>query len=356
MTDSIGNHSIHAIYPWQESQWQHFNTVRNSDHLPHALLLVGSDGIGKNDFANILANSLLCEQVNSAGYACGQCNSCKVKKSNSHPDYKYLGLPEGKQQIPVNAIRELTDFLYLSRSYNGYRVVVISSADKMNINAANSLLKSLEEPPPNTVIILVVDQLGKLPITIRSRCQVLAMTKPDEKTALSWLEQQKLNNPAENMLSLADNKPLLAIALDANEELLALRNKFAKDLISIIQRKSSVTVIAKDWEKTDLAMLLNWQIKWLYSVAKMVALEESDDVTNIQTNPQTGTKKETSKQEESKANPFLLYIQSSFYDAESLWKLYSELLQLKALTDYPLNRSMFTESMLLLWNDIGTSQ
>ncbi len=338
MTHPIARHSI---YPWQDSQWQHFNMARDSDHLPHALLLVGSDGIGKNDFANILANSLLCEQVNDDGYACGQCNSCKVKKSNSHPDYKHLGLPEGKQQIPVHAIRELTDFLYLSRSYSGYRVVVISSADRMNINAANSLLKSLEEPPPNTVIILVVDQLSKLPITIRSRCQVLSMAIPDAKAALSWLKQQALNNPAENMLSLADNKPLLAVELDADAELLALRSKFAKDLISVIQHRSSVTAIAKNWEKTDLAMLLNWQIKWLYSVAKMVAIND-----NVETDPQG----------EGKANPFLLLIQSSFSDAESLWKLYSALLQLKALTDYPLNRAMFTESMLLLWHDIGSPQ
>lgn len=329
----------HSIYPWQDSQWKHFNIVRDSDHLPHALLLAGSDGIGKKDFANILADSLLCEQVNDDGYACGHCNSCNVKKSNSHPDYKYLGLPEGKQQIPVQAIRELTDFLHLSRSYNGYRVVVINSADKMNINAANSLLKSLEEPPSHTVIILVVDQLSKLPITIRSRCQVLAMAKPDAKSALSWLEQQELNNPAENMLSLADNKPLLAVELDADDELLTLRSKFAKDLISVIQHKSSVTTIAKDWEKMDLTMLLNWQIKWLYSVAKMVAMND-----NVETDHEGG---------EGKVNSFLLYIQSSFSDTESLWKLYSALLQLKALTDYPLNRAMFTESMLLLWHDIG---
>ena len=142
------NTTITRVYSWQENQWQNYLKARAADHLPHALLLTGCDGIGKSEFATLLANSLLCEQVDSEGYACGECKSCKVKKSNAHPDFKHVGLPDGKQQIPVNAIRELTDFLILSRSYGGYRVVVISAADKMNINAANSLLKSLEEPPP----------------------------------------------------------------------------------------------------------------------------------------------------------------------------------------------------------------
>ena len=320
------------IYPWQGTQWQHYLTARNADHLAHAVLLTGSDGIGKNHFATLLANSLLCEQVDSNGYACGECKSCKVKKSNAHPDYKFVGLPEGKKQIPVNAIRQLTDFLVLSRSYEGYRVVVISDADKMNDNAANSLLKSLEEPPPKTVIILVVDQLTRLPTTIRSRCQIMAMNKPDKTTALAWLEQQNLQHSTEMMLSLADNKPLLAKELDTNEELLEQRSKFAKDVMAVLQDTRSVTEVAKEWEKADLSTLLNWQMKWVHAVVKTASVETEE-------NPST--------------NKFLAQIKSSIKNTESLWKLYTDLLHLKSMTDYPLNRLMFTESMLLLWRDVG---
>lgn len=324
---------VQRVYPWQELQWQHFNLVRGNDHLPHALLLAGSDGIGKTDFAHILANSLLCDQVDNQGYACGVCKSCKVKKSNAHPDYKFVGLPEGKQQIPVNAIRELMDFLVLSRSYNGYRVVVIDAADKMNLNASNSLLKSLEEPPPKTVIILVADQLNLLPITVRSRCQRLPMSKPDKLVALSWLEQQELKNPAINMLTLADDKPLTAIALDNNEELLAQRNQFAKDLLAVLQHRSNITVTAKEWEKADSILLLNWQLKWIHALVRMITIKEDKAI-----------------------NQFLIQMEAAMGCTDQLWKLYTDLLHLKSLTSYPLNKLTFTEAMLLLWHDIGISQ
>ncbi len=323
------------VYSWQQSQWDKLLATRNADHLPHALLLAGSDGTGKTDFAHVLANSLLCEQPSADGYACGECISCNVKKSNAHPDYKYVGLPEGKQQIPVKAIRELTEFLVLSRSYKGYRVVVISAADRMNLNASNSLLKSLEEPPPKTVIILVADKLGTLPITIRSRCQVVSMPTPDQTTALQWLQQQELQNAAEMMLSLADNKPLLALSLDNDEELLSQRNKFAQDVMAVLQQRRSVTEVAKDWDKADLDRLLNWQLKWIHAVAKMQAVQTEGN---------------------EKVNKFLAYIQSSISSTASFWKLYSDLLHLKSMTSYPLNRLMFIESMLLLWSDVGRPQ
>ena len=324
-----------SIYPWQNSQWQHFNAIRAADHLPHALLLAGSDGSGKNDFASILANSLLCEQITADGYACEQCKGCKVKCSGAHPDYKHVGLPEGKQQIPVHAIRELSNFLTLSRSYAGYRVVLISSADKMNINAANSLLKSLEEPPSHTVIILVANQLSRLPVTILSRCQVMSFSKPDRKTALNWLNTHNLEHPAEMLLSLGEGKPLPALAFDnndANQVLIADRKKFANDILSVLQHRTRITVIAKDWQKADLNALLNWQLKWLHATLKMHAVA-TDNLTA--------------------GNKFLAQIQASVSSYELLWKLYTDLLHLKSMTSYPLNRILFIESMLLLWRDAG---
>ena len=320
-----------SYYPWQRIQWQHFQTERRTDHLPHAILLSGVDGIGKGDFANLLADSLLCEQITGKGFACGRCTSCKLKKSGAHPDYKQVDLPDGKQQIPVSAIRELTDFLVLSRSYGSYRVVVINAADKMNINAANSLLKSLEEPPPKTVIILVVDQLSRLPVTVRSRCQIMTMNKPDYEVALQWLVQQDLECSAEKILSLADSKPLLAKRMGLDKNLLDERKQFAKDIMAVLQHRSGVTTVAKNWEKKDLNNLLNWQMKWVHAVVKSRLVENDEKVTN----------------------KFLSLIQANLKHPDVLWKLYSDLLEMKALTEYPLNRLVFTESMLLLWHDVG---
>lgn len=324
-----------TIYPWQVQQWQRYLKARSADHLPHALLITGSDGIGKDDFAHLLANSLLCEQIDAQGYACGECQSCRVRKSGAHPDYKVVELPEGKQQIPVNAIRELTDFLSLSRSYGGYRVVIISPADKMNVNAANSLLKSLEEPPSTTMILLVASRMSRLPATIRSRCQVFAMPKPERAASLAWLEQQSLEGAADKLLALADDKPLLAKKLDKEEELVADRNRFGKDLMALLGQRRSVTSVAKDWEKFDAETLLNWQLKWVQATIKMCALPHDEGVTS---------------------NKFLQQIATFSNDLDGLYKIHTSLLDLKSKTEYPLNRLMFMESMLLLWREYRQPQ
>lgn len=329
-----------GIYPWQHKQWQHFNTLRSTDHLPHALLLTGSDGIGKKAFSDQLASSLLCEQVTAEGYACGVCKSCKVKKSGAHPDYSKVDLPEGKQQIPVDAIRSLGEFLTLSRSYPTYRVVQIHAADKMNVHAANSLLKSLEEPPPQTVMILVADHMTRLPATIRSRCQLLHMTPPLEQQALDWLAQQTMQHSPKQMLAIADGKPLLALSLDQDESMLTERKKFAMQLLEVLYQHRSVTEMAKSWQKSDLNTLLDWQLKWLQSAIRYQALMDNNNQTPV--------------------NKFLQQIIDATRSTPSdryesgLWSLYENLLRLKPMTDYPLNKQIFLESMLQSWRDIGT--
>ncbi len=323
------------VYPWQGEQWQQLMSMRQANHLPHALLVAGSQGTGKNDFANLLVNSLLCEQTDPQGYACGECKNCKVKQSHAHPDYKEVTLPTGKQQIPISAIRELIEFLTLSRSYSNRRVVLIQPADKMNDNAANSLLKALEEPPAETVMILVADQPAHLPATVRSRCQLFPLPVPDQQMALAWLQQQPLQHEAQKMLSLADGKPLLALQLDTDEVLLAAYKRFATDLVAVLQQTRSVVDAARDWQKTDLDILLNWQLKWLQAALKAQLLATTDTV--------------------SAGNKFLDQIIASSHHPEVLWHLYTELLKLKAMTGYPLNRLIFLESMLLLWRDVGAS-
>ena len=325
------------IYPWQAAQWEHYQAARSSHHLSHALLLTGSDGVGKHHFANILASSLLCEQPEQKFFACGHCKSCRVRMSHAHPDFKRVSLVEGKKVIPVDAIRKINNFLMLSRSYQGYRVVIIEHVDKMNINAANSLLKSLEEPAANTVIILVVDQLSALLPTIKSRCQIIHMIKPTHAASYKWLKQQSLTADPTILLNLADDKPLLALQLDQQPELIQQRNDFANDLISTLKNTQSITVIAKKLEKLDIENVLNWQLTWVQQLLRLLASDASVDASK---------------------NRVLIemYTAMQHAKAEKLWDLHNSLIQLKSMTEYPLNRLIFIESMLLLWRDFATSR
>ena len=317
------------IYPWHNKAWEQFVATKQQQQLPHALLVVGSEGIGRECFAHEMAKSLLCESPDEQGFACGQCKSCKVYGARAHPDYTEIGLPEGKQQIPIEAIRELGVFMELSRSYQGYRVALILSADHMNRNSSNSLLKVLEEPPDNTVIILVASQRSQILPTIHSRCQALHLHTPDREQSLHWLRQQHPEFSHEILLSIAANRPLLAAALGADEQLQTSYQALAQDLIKVIMHEKSVIEIAKKWEKTDKHLLLDWQLEWVQTLIKY----------HVKSDKYSGH------------NDFLAELHNQIDSLERYWRIHDSLLKLKTMTDYPLNPLLFTENMILSWMD-----
>lgn len=142
-------------------------SAKKDNHLPHALLFTGPSGIGKEKVAWALAQSLLCEEQIPA---CGKCAACLKVEQRSHLDVLYIE-PEGLY-IKADAIRYISRFVSL-QSFSPARVVIIVSAHLMNLQAANSLLKILEEPPDNIYFILISSHLSALPVTIRSRVQTL---------------------------------------------------------------------------------------------------------------------------------------------------------------------------------------
>lgn len=211
------------MYPWQSTQWQQ---IMQRPSLPHALLLRGRAGIGKHAFALDLARSLLCSQQTNK-LACGICASCIWFNEGGHPDFKLISPEDNdsddevgvvskkksgkKSQISVAQIRQLTDYLSLSNHQtNGRRVVLISPAELLNIASSNALLKMLEEPPSNTLFLLVSSQPQRLLATIISRCQALDMVLPNEADALAWLATQGVSH-AKNNLEYAGGAPLLAL-------------------------------------------------------------------------------------------------------------------------------------------------
>lgn len=159
MSDLIASHA---------PLWARIQTLLNKEKLPQALLLVGPPHAQVLSFTNRLIAILLCH---SETKPCGHCSACHLLKQGGHPDVNYLRQESPSSAIKIEQIRELQQDVYQTPQRGKYRITVIDPADRMNIFAANALLKILEEPPAHTLFILIAEQVSSIPATILSRCQ-----------------------------------------------------------------------------------------------------------------------------------------------------------------------------------------
>ena len=244
---------MNTVYPWQQAIWQILVQSRARQTLPHAFIFSGVQGVGLFEFSQVMSAWLLCQQPQSDG-ACGVCKSCQLWQAQSHPDYRLVAQlvdDKGKtsQVIKVDQIRELLDFLNKSAQLNGYRVAVIHHADTLNTNAANSLLKNLEEAGKNTAIILLTEQPLSLLATIRSRCQQFNFVVPDLAQAKVWLGKQlKQAQQADLLLALSAGAPLAALALQ-DQSWLEQRHVLAKAILAVLQQKQTALLALQSFHK-----------------------------------------------------------------------------------------------------------
>lgn len=182
------------MYHCHKLIYQHLLQRWGAGSLPHALLLSGEAGLGKRLFARTLAKRLLCVGAAQGDYACNQCYSCRFFQAGTHPDFYELGLEDQNEQeakfIKIDQIRELCQHLVLKSRNGGLKIAIINPAEQMNHNAANSLLKTLEEPSPDTLLILVSITPFKLLPTIRSRCQRVQFPLPSESERLEHIKKK----------------------------------------------------------------------------------------------------------------------------------------------------------------------
>jgi len=247
--------------PWQRETWQQLSASRRAGRLPHALLLSGPQGIGKQVFARALTQSLLCQTLDEQGFACGRCRDCYLFDAGTHPSLFDCQPGESNTVIKIDQIRALAEFCIHTGQTGSARVGLIAPAERLNQNAANALLKTLEEPPPGVVLLLLSDQPAQIPATLRSRCQSLKLVRPHKTLAVQWLRQQEVSEDAETLLNLAGGAPLLAQQLAAQQVLPKRRALF--DIYQAVaeQRMSEVTA-TEQWLRYDTLLSLDWLLSW----------------------------------------------------------------------------------------------
>jgi DNA polymerase-3 subunit delta' len=218
--------------PWLGPFWSRVTDALRQKRLPHALLLTGQPGMGKAAFADALAGLLLCEHPVDDSEPCHQCTSCTLFAAGSHPDFFRVTPAEDSRVIKVDQVRDLSDNLALTSHGSGYKVAVLIPADAMNINASNGLLKTLEEPSDNTVLVLVSAQPARLPATIRSRCQEIRLQAVDREQSARWLAGRYDGPSPESYLALANGAPLQALQLAQGQALEERQRRF-QQLVAI---------------------------------------------------------------------------------------------------------------------------
>jgi len=266
--------------------------------LPHAILIHGDAGIGKHILAMEFVAALLCDaplEEAHALLACGQCKNCRMFVSENHPDFHYISseqyatsgasahlpyteryfeAPEKRSKrkprkvISVDQIRLLIDDFALAQHSARRRVALIQPADRMNLNASNALLKLLEEPNPDSNLILVCDDPGRLPMTIRSRCIAQSIALPDLEQTLPWLLSQGQNEAdSRQALTISGGAPLLALQyLESGQvaqfkTLMTLMASLLAEGLSPIEARESIIKLASPGTVLSwLQMVMNWLI------------------------------------------------------------------------------------------------
>ncbi len=328
-----------SVLPWQQPNWARLCEYRAQNRVPQALLISGNKGLGKQHLAQQFAFSLLCVKPQDNGLRCGHCDRCLLLNAQTHPDFIEIGPEEPGKTITIGQIRSLVTRLTLKPQFESWRVVIVSPADLMNKAAANAFLKCLEEPTERTVILLVTDKPAHLPATIMSRCQKLAVARPDKATVVTWLKQQNTEISQDNAMTLyglAEGSPLLALDY-ARDGTLALRNDCFKAWMDIAKQRRHPVIIAEDWYKLPESSLIFWITSWIMDMIKCRYPIKSDWLYN----------------------PDLiepLQELSSQLELKELYKLYDLMLLNRQRLNTQINKQTLFEEILIKWFELNPSK
>ncbi|MEJ0006914.1 MAG: DNA polymerase III subunit delta' [Steroidobacteraceae bacterium] len=313
-----------AAASWLQPARAQLLAMLRMERVPHALLIQDAPGAGGGQLALWLAQRLLCVAPATDG-PCGLCAACRSVAEDRHPDFTRLALIEDSKQIRVEQARDLSAHLALASHQGGYKVALIDPADALNWNAANALLKTLEEPPARTVLILVALQPSRLPATILSRCQRVRIRAPERTVALQWLNDAVGEGPWDAVLDVVGNAPLVAAQLDSRS-VLQIRDETLAGLADLAARRADAAQLAEVWGRNDLALRLVCFETWL--------------TERIRRSLGAGTYSAEMRDGTHPGRP------DSGSNAPRLFDLLDQLRALRAALATPVNRSLALESLL----------
>lgn len=247
-----------SLYPWLLPYYQQFTTAFRQGHGHHAFLFKAEQGLGESELINAIAKFLICRHASQQ--PCETCHSCHLFRAGSHPDF-HLVTPIDNKDIGIDQVRHINEHINQHAQQQGNKVIYLQHAQRMTENAANALLKTLEEPRPNTYFLLQSDLSASLPATIYSRCQICLINTPDEQTSLHWLHEHFPTKTAEILTALRINycRPLLAKET-LQQGLLDKRHTFLRQFWLFYSRRSPLELLPY----FDNALLFQ-QLDWLAS-------------------------------------------------------------------------------------------
>ena len=286
-------HTISIPLPWQQVAFTQWIERQHSERPAHASLLIAPEDTGGEQLVEAMAAAMLCESPTPEHYACGTCGSCQLIAAFSHPDYRLLRpsmldmahpieemRPEKpSKEITIDQVRALDNMVNQTSHRGGKRVVVVYPAHKLNRNAANALLKTLEEPPANTLFILLAHDVQQLIPTIVSRCQLISTGTPSTEAAVAYLNKLE-SNPRWAEYIQQENGAVMRVANLVKTDYFSIEKNFIEQLargknLDAIATATAFEKHIKDADKArlagapktiDMATLITWLQRWAYDL------------------------------------------------------------------------------------------
>ncbi|MFV2055009.1 MAG: DNA polymerase III subunit delta' [Thiohalomonadales bacterium] len=334
------------LFPWTHVLFNDLFATQQRSKLPHALLISGIEGLGKLDVMQQFSRLLLCQHPTHANsnhltqdsgtqLGCGTCHACNLFSAGHHPDFLTIEPEKKGGNILVDQIRRLNEFVSLKSHLGGMQVIIINHAHRMNRNAANSLLKTLEEPTDNVLLILISSKANALPATIKSRCQRRVLKTPSRADATQWLTTKYNNEPQspETMLSalqLSSGAPLLALDY-LKEGVVEQYYGQLSHFLALSENKISVVEVASKWAAAEGAHAFLWLLHW---VSRLIGFKFR--LANAATHHNGKTEQQ-------------LQNLSMAVDLVKLYHYYDQLLVAIRLSDSQVNKQLLLEKLLINW-------